>query len=480
MSDTKEESQIIDLPPSNEQQPKVFDYEIVPKHWREKYGDTNLAKFHHYLQKLECPEYFITWNYNYAISSCLGRKVWLGQEKDFPIFPNLFLFFVGPPASSKSLPAVKTAQILSDLKELVKRDDRPPYVKNLVNIPPDSATLEALYDAMSDSTDNVKIKPTVIYVHSSVSFCLGEEVAILFREKTNDIIMFLTAGWNCGSFRRKIRGEKKELQIVNMCINFLGCCTPNWYRDMMANKLINEGFTGRMFHIFGNKRRWYSNNLRVDDAQQASLESLKRDHLKKVCKVCGELQFTPEAEAYLDHWKEKIYPKERLNPSPSLNFYYDRKRHHLEKLSIVAHYHNKLDKLITIDDVKLAQSMLLEIEPMMHHAIKQPVGNKESAIADAIINYLNNVAQTTRLDIIRKNFNLGTIEEIDRALTYLRESGEIFPVTIGKENAQGYAVMAPPPGSGAIITEEGEKIIDKNGSELNDKKLEQLIIGKRI
>lgn len=420
--------------------PKEFNWSNVPIRWSDKYGKTNLAKFHHYLEKLECLDYFITWNYNYAISSCLGRKVWLGQERDFPIFPNLYLFFVGPPGASKSLPATKTTKILSNLIDIKEKNGKF-YDRYLVNISPDSATLEALYDKMAEATEGIRIqeKPPIIYVHSSVSFCLAEEVGVLFREKTNDLIMFLTAGWNCGDFRRKIKSEK-EIKIVNMCINFLGCCTPKWYRDTMSSKLINEGFTGRVLHIYGSKKRWHSKSLDVTVEQQTSLKSLTEDHLKKLAKVVGEVKFTPEAQDYIDDWCINIYPKERSNKDSKLDFYFERKRHHLKKLCIVAHFHNKLDLIIDIDDVKLAQTMLLEIEPNMHHALQHEVTNKLSKISDSILSFLLINGDATQHTIIRKHFYMGETEEIMKALDFLKDSGDIFPVSMDN-GKPGYSVI---------------------------------------
>lgn len=437
----------VDTPPAPTQvkvieQIKMFDWTKVPQQWKDKYGETNLAKFHHYLEKLECQDLVITWNYNYAVSSCLGRKVWLGNGEDFPIYANLYLIIVGPPAASKSLPSTKMTQVLKSLVDY-KLVDGKMLERKLVNIFPDSVTIESLYDRIAEATSNFIVPgppPNPRHIHASASFCLAEEIGVLFREKTNDLIMFLTAGWNCGDFTRKIKSEA-EVVIVNMCINFLGCCTPKWYRENMSSKLINEGFTGRVLHIFCNSRRQTSKSLDPTIEGKASLESLKFEHLKKLCKIAGEVKFTPEALEFIDDWCVNKWATERINNDSKVEFYYARKRHHLKKLCIVAHFHNNLDMLITIDDVKLAMKMLLEIEPLMHLALQTEVTNKLSKLASMMLTYVTNSKQCLQQHLIREHFDSGDLDEIQKAIDYLKNNGDIYPIIINGK--PGFSLVEP-------------------------------------
>src|SRR5438552_13016993 len=176
----------------------------------------NLERFQFYLADIESPSHFIDWNFFYLISSTLARRLWVGGN--FPTYPNQFLIFVAPPATGKSLPASKTTEILQSMVDL-RVEGSNVYEKRLVNISPNSVTLEALYEELANSVQSVKIcdDPPKVYIHSSTSFCIGDELGTLFRDKQNDLITFLTQAWDCGTkFYRKTKSNG-EVNILNMC-----------------------------------------------------------------------------------------------------------------------------------------------------------------------------------------------------------------------------------------------------------------------
>ncbi len=413
-----------------------FDINKIQPEIRNKFGDGNLAKYHYYFRDLESPEHVITWNYNYAVASCLGRKVWIGNENDFPIFGNMFLLFVGEPGTGKSLPAVKTTQVMSGLVDF-RLEDNKIIEKRLINVAPQSVTLEACYESLADAHEGLKIsdKPVVLYAHSSVSFCLAEEMGTLFKKDTEDLVVFLTAGWNCGDFHRKTK-TCGEVFLKNMCINFLGCCTPGWYRDNMNDKLIDQGFTARVLHIYvGERRKDKPTTIVIDADQRLAMEHICKNHFRKLAKLVGSVKYTPEAYEYLDIWNKTRRDK-HLNTSRKLIYYYERRKHHMQKLALVCHFHDKLNMEVDLEDMKMADRMLEAAEIDMHRALQDTNVNPLAKLSDAIYLSLRTSGAMSEKRIVAEHFGLGNEDEIPKALHFLVNQGLIEPVTL--EGKAGY------------------------------------------
>ena len=375
---------------------------------------TNFEKFHFYLKDLESPTHFITWNFLYSISSTLARRVWLGN--DFQTYPNIYLIFVGRPSIGKTLPATKTTEILQELKTLIVEDGNV-FEKQVVNISASSTTIEALYEDLAHSIELIKIcdKPPKKYVHSSMSFCIGDEMGTLFRDKQTDLITFMTQGWDCVSrfVRRTVSGG--ETEIVNMCINFLGCCTQDWLAKNVNTGLMEQGFTSRAIFLYGDKPRHRTTTLKVDIEQRKAINEFK-EHLKKIAKLCGEIKFspldTPEAYEWFDNWVHNRMDK-IINIDKRVEHYYGRKKRHLMKIAMLCHFAEKTTMQLDLEDFQQALRLLEEAEVDMHQALLAIGRNPVHSLALKIKEYVKNRKQVTWNRILVDHFDGGNKQEIE-------------------------------------------------------------------
>ena len=150
---------------------------------------TNFEKCSLYLRDLPSPKHFIKANFYFMIASALGRKCWIGSP-GFQIFPNIYMFFVGPPGCGKSLPAGKSRDLLKSLEYLQPQLGK--MVKSVI-IHPHSATYESMLQNIQKAfrTEKIPEKGGKLISHSSMTLINDEEVAMLFRKHTEDIVMFL-------------------------------------------------------------------------------------------------------------------------------------------------------------------------------------------------------------------------------------------------------------------------------------------------
>jgi hypothetical protein len=388
---------------------------------------SNIEKFHDIMRDLESPDSFITWNYLYLVASCLGRRVWIGN--DYPIYPNIFLMFIADPGFGKSLPAKKGTQILKKIID-VEIKDGIPVEKVLVKTSPDSVTLEALWMELANAVERIKIcdNPPRFYIHSSVSFCLGDEMGTLFRDKTNDLVTFLTQAWDCSEFFHRKTKAHGEVTIVNMCVNLLGCATPEWVSRNFQTALISEGFAARVIFIHGDKPRHRKSTL--DDYDPDQREKVKEitKHLKGLAKIPpGAIDFsrTGKAFAYYDKW---VHTKmdHPINTERKLKDYYSRKRVHLQKIATLMHFAEKTTMQLDEEDFIKAEKFLEATEVNMHLALRSSGRNPINNLAQEILrNIENSGGKQSRSRIILDHFSGGNMEEIEAAILFLKDSGQI-------------------------------------------------------
>lgn len=389
----------------------------------------NLERFHYLCKDLPSPDLFIDYNFNFMVASCLARKVWWGTGNSYigNLYPNLYLVFVTPPGIGKSLPANTAGRILASLVEHHFSEQEQKFLpRNLINLGPDCITFEKLAIRTARYNDVIPWPngPVKFYHHSSTTFCLGDEMGMLFSEQTKKVISFLMKAWDCGDFEADTI-NRGELKIKNVCVNFLGCTTPLIMKDLMKTRVLDNGFTGRTIFIYANKKRKkITDELEVTESQinETRLMSL---HFRKLCKLSPtNVTCSPEAREWLRNWvntKEDI----RLNQNPRLEDYYARKQAQLKKLAVCHHYADKLDNIITVEDFIAAERLLLRTEPMMHKALVQAGESATYVISEEMKLYLKQHGETEKKRLQLDFFSLGDWRQLQGALDFLLETAQI-------------------------------------------------------
>jgi hypothetical protein len=380
---------------------------------------TNLEHIHNYFKDYESPAHFITWIYYYGVTSCLGRRIW--TQGDRPIYANQQIIIVGPPAIGKSMPATVLCNKISSLVRIDERN----IAHDLVNIVPNCITLEKLYSVMERAGTALKLPSGKPYFHSSASFMLADEMGLLFKDKQQikNLVMFLNGGYDCMekfTYDTKNHGTN---QITNMCVNFFGCCTPNWVSENITSGLIDDGWTSRVIWLWGEEKRQLTTFIKLSEDQKKSFDEVAK-HFGKLALVSGECILTKEAEDFFHHWYHHVNDKTRINKDGKLDNYYGRKKVHALKMAMIIHFSERLDLVITVDDIKRALEVLGEAELNMHKALASVNSNPAARLAEGIKKDLSQSKEgMTRAEIIAKHFTNGGLQSIDEVLEYLRIAG---------------------------------------------------------
>ena len=386
---------------------------------------TNYEKWLAYTDGLSSPDNFIQWGWIYTISSCLQRRVWIGNtnDKGHPsedncLFPNMPVILVGEPGVGKGLVIKSVTSLVKHWQRKDKtKDDFPAELAAMTElsqqaqivqesgnekaaateyqghagkkggeiikpllfpVAADATTFEALVEAVSESITTinyVKYKPDGtktlgFYDHCSLCFLLPE-LSSLLRKRTNDTVNYLLGLYDCPldfEYRTKNSGRDR---VRRGCINLLAGTTPGFIQSTFDDSLLDEGFTSRTFFIYASKNRKNQAFIPVLTQQQLEHKAELLKHIKKLSGLYGQVKMGEGVVEFIEEWWNRVESNKKLRPnqSPKLIPYYARKNIHLLKVAMSIHFGESLDMILPLEAVKKALAILDKEELDMHKAI---------------------------------------------------------------------------------------------------------------
>jgi len=399
---------------------------------------TNLERYRYICKDLPSDDRFIDYSFYFTIAACLARKVWIGGQGQFRLYPNQFAIFVGGPGLGKSLAAKVSGTFLKSLVETKKVRingvDKLEEVP-MLNLGPDTITFEKLVlRAAASSNSNLVSDETIAkgypkyYSHSSTTFCLADELGMLFTENTKRVVSFLNTAWDCDKFEGDTI-KHGVITIKNICVNLLGCAAPEVMKDLTRTRVFDTGFTGRCLFLYTPAKRKYSARIVESDEQRNEGEHLKK-YLRDLCKMKAcEVSFTNEANAWLDKHSPR-FDIDKKNEHGKLADYYSRKNAHVQKLAIAIHFAENMNPVIGVRDLEMAKILLERIEIDMHKALCLSGENPQATVMEGIKNYLQIHGATTRQKLKLEFIGELDIEEIDKVFMFMTQSEMIVNTNV--------------------------------------------------
>ena len=388
-----------------------------------------LEAWRFYLKDCESPDSFIDASFYYLIAASLQRRVFLGSDEK-PLFPNLYIVFVGPPAVGKGQVIVPLSDIFqyhklkptlsvmspgqpsntpastepkgeedaaSQLALLREFQASNPHLmhggKGGVNVNPESlrpkaklaipmaanaTSYEALVRAHSYSlrtihvTSDSRLVKNGMYSHSSLAFCL-DELSSLFRSKkaSEDTSKYLLQAYDCRNYQYDAKTPGLADDVYSPCLNMLGGTQAPTLREMFGASIMNDGLSSRIIFIYEETPRFYRFDTFTYSAAQLAAKQQIIQHVGELLKLFGLVKYSPEAYEFMKTYVEKILPNKNLRPnnSPKLESYYDRKKLHVQKLAMAIHFAESTEMTIGVEAFQQAITYLGGIEAKMDQAL---------------------------------------------------------------------------------------------------------------
>lgn len=398
---------------------------------------SNYEKWRSYCEGFISPDCFIDWGFYYLISASLQRRVWTGPIHQ-KLFPNMYVIFVADPAVGKGL---ITRQVMQFLKyhrikpaELQQKEVEQKHAleslsaedkqvaeaviktnfedaslvegkknKRVFELPltipvgASSTTYEGLVNSLAASLRRIntvyydeKLGKNVLkpYSHSSLAFCL-EEIASLFRKRTEDVVKFLLETYDCGDYEYDTKTPGLKDYVKKCCMSLLGGTQPSFMQELFNDRLLTDGFASRCIFIYAHKNRKTSMFIPELKPEQEQHRQDILAHIKKLTTLYGHVTILPETQAYLEEWWKDAQIV-RPNTSHRLDHYYGRKNMHVLKLMLALHFSESTEMTIQHHTCLRTIEVLSKEEKKMHFALGIDNTNPLAAPAMKILKYLKN------------------------------------------------------------------------------------------
>jgi hypothetical protein len=340
-----------------------------------------VAGFMEFTDSIQSPEIFRRWAAIGTIAGALERKIWV-RSQGSPIYPNLYIFLVGPPGSGKTRALNETWNIWKALSN-----------HHVADI---SLTKAAFIDSLSLASRTVWA-PANDTFHSLL--IAAPELGALLPSYDAEFMNTLTYLYDCLPYSERRRHEKKDFQPIDKpCVNIIACTTPGFLHDSLPPSAWNQGFLSRVTVVY-NAGLDGSKPFDLFDQQpqrNPALESALKHDMIKIGDWGGQLKFTAEAGAMAEALNlEGIQPK----PShPRLTHYNTRRPLQLLKLCIVCAADRGSD-YIELYDVQTAHGWMVEVEHYMPDIFAAILHGGDNAIIEDCYHYAIQAAGRTGKDI---------------------------------------------------------------------------------
>lgn len=345
---------------------------------------SNFERYKNYCDAIETTPLYVEFSFYSLIAACLQRRVWCSTG-DWKIFSNLYFVFVGEPATGKTNAARVNINILNRLTSV---NPKTKDVEQVIPTAPDTISVEALIRKLAFGLKIFTDAGGQPHAMSPITF-ISEELGNLFKKDDQQLVKFLIQGYDCGNFKKELKGSEKVNtmeSVSNLCLNFLAATTPANMLDFMHRGLMEDGFLGRALFIYGGYPRKKILFFNPTPDQIYDLAQVEQ-HCRNLTNLVGPCTLTDEAEKFLMDWLQNS--NQVINEDRRLQFYYSRKKINVIKLAIVIHFSECCDNFqITKKDVEMALAALARAEVDMHLALSSSAKNPIYNLAEMILSFL--------------------------------------------------------------------------------------------
>lgn len=318
--------------------------------------------FEQYTAGLNSPSIFRRWTAIFTIACALERKVWVRTSIGI-MFPNLYVFLVGPPGAGKTVAASVSRDLLLGLDEHF--------------VAPTSVTRASLIDNLKEAERKVvrpRESPPIVEFNSLA--LLSNELGVLLPAYENDFMNVLTDLYDCKVYTESRRSKDTRITINDPQLNLLAATTPSYLNNLLPQGAWDQGFLSRTIMVYAGAPAPFDlfSVTAIDDKLHGALGA----DLNAISALYGKLEFDPDSVAAIRDWH---LSEGRPKPDhPKLQYYNTRRTSHLIKLCCVACVARTDDPWITVDDYVEALGWLTEAEAFMPDIFKAMTSGGDSQV----------------------------------------------------------------------------------------------------
>lgn len=328
-----------------------------------------LARYMELVEDTESPRDFHIWALLSGISAAMGRRVFFpfGEEN---LWPNQYVWLVGPPAVRKST-AIKTVQRM--LREATgvrfAPDDTNGQRQGLIaaitgSDEEGSAEDEELQAALA-SASNAAFLEALGNRHIDTRdrhhiYVCASELSSVLGQNQLDLCTFLVKMYDSDPYDYRLKASRELLE--DALVNMIGGTTPASIASTIHPSAIGHGFMSRIILVYGAKK------YKMVARPQPFNESLRKEFTDLFewvyTALDGPMVETNEAAEFIN----SSYMEGIKVEDPRFIYYTERRHTHLIKVSM-AMAATRRSNVIELIDVVNADTLLKKAERSMPEAL---------------------------------------------------------------------------------------------------------------
>lgn len=311
-----------------------------------------------FTEGIRSPLIYRKWAGICTLAGALQRKTWIrimGQDQ----FPNLYVLFVGPPATGKSN-AIKFARdaLIAEV--------------STIKLTSSDITAEAFYIELESAHETYQISGEADRQTCITGFI--DEWSVFVKEHSDRFMSFLADLYDNPPRRDYKTKGQGENHLFKPCFNMLGGITPKQLRTRFTEQALEGGFSSRIILVFSKDKIKVPSNIRRrgtpgdTKSRKVNLELQKRlrHDLEVIQTLNGEYEWDDAAADLWDEWEEGGF--EPMPQDPKLMYYNERRDQHCIKLTMGRAAGRRNELVIMPEDFTDARDMLIEAEVRMPDA----------------------------------------------------------------------------------------------------------------
>jgi len=242
---------------------------------------------HHYMiytQGQESPSLFHIWTAIWAISTALGRKVWMNKGY-YRLIPNFYIILVAGSSVCRKSTAVNLGA------DMLQKLTKPPLIL------PQTITPERLVQKMSQEMRPGVKSLTRIEGCTDASACIvAPELSVFLGEKFNNhkMVSLLSELFECKDRWSNDTISRGEDKLVNVYLSLLGASTITWLKKSLGPKEMEGGFANRVIWVCQDTTTRIEAFPYLSSHEILCRDKLQSD-LEQIRAISGEYKLTDKA-----------------------------------------------------------------------------------------------------------------------------------------------------------------------------------------
>lgn len=335
-----------------------------------------IDQFVEYTSNLESAPIFRKWAAISAVAATLERKVWVTTHA--PLYPNLYVFLVGPPGGGKSTAIAVAKNFIKDLPD--------------PHIAPTSMTMASMVDCLAESKRTIISHPNPILEYNCL-YIMADEWSALMHKYEDEIVAGLTTFYDGGEYGQTRRGKELRIKIARPCLNILAGTTPGNLLRTTPEGAWEEGYTTRIIMVYSVDKQL----VNIFGAPALEMPEEMKHDLRCINGLGGEYGWDDSFAEAMHNWRVLGNPP--VPNHPKLVHYCGRRTAHLLKLCLVSSADRSDSKNLTAADFNRALGWLIEAELNMPEIFRTGSGSTDSKAMDEILNFVQALHAKTKMPV---------------------------------------------------------------------------------